>query len=134
MNTGNDEPLDKIPDDIPNPHFIMYLGALAYLFRELPANVKSPLLERLGDHVDFVMLESGDNPPPAAIIDLGGLRIGVPRQVLHVLHGHVLAQQVGDHHDSETVRSDDLRQPCILEPSLEHLPHPVRRHGTVLHF
>ena len=30
----------------------------------------------------------------------------MPGQVLHVLHGHVLAQQVGDHHDAETVRRD----------------------------
>ena len=81
-------------------------------------------------HRDALDDIAGD-PPASAVIELGRLGIGVPSQVLHVLHGHVLAQQIGDHHHPETVRGNDLGQPCLLEPPLEHPAHPVRRHGSI---
>ncbi len=41
-------------------------------------------------------------------------------QVLHVLDGDVLGEQVGDDHHAERVRADDLGQADIPEPALEH--------------
>ena len=39
--------------------------------------------------------------PP--VVEVGRARIGVPGQVLHVLPGHVLLQQVGDRRHAEGV-------------------------------
>ena len=51
---------------------------------------------------------AGDAPPPP-VIDLGGPGVGVAGQVLHVLQGHVLGEQIGDHQDPEAVGAKNIR-------------------------
>ena len=50
----------------------------------------------------------------------------VPGKVLDVLDGHALAEQVGDDHDAEAVRADDLGQPGVLEQPLDQVPGELR--------
>ena len=57
----NEEPLDRINHS--HPHVVAYLGARAYLFRELPEEHREAPLARLGDLVDYAMLQSKDNMP-----------------------------------------------------------------------
>ena len=51
-------------------------------------------------------------------------------QVLDVLERHVLGEQVGHHQDAEAVGAEDVGQPGIFEPSLEHAAHGVGRQGV----
>ena len=47
-------------------------------------------------------------------------------EVLNILQRHILIEQISHHRDPEAVRRKQVRQPGILEPALEHLPHGVR--------
>lgn len=57
----NGDPLDKINAPSPYHAFVAYLACLAHLLGELPDDQREAALERLGQHVDFAMLESGEN-------------------------------------------------------------------------
>ena len=60
------------------------------------------------------------------VIDLSGRRVLVAGEVLHVLDGDALAEQVGHDHHPKAVRGEDRRQPGILQAPLEELPHGPR--------
>ena len=64
-----------------------------------------------------------------SIVELGSLGVGVAGQVLDVLEGHVLGEQVGHDEDAEAVGAKDIGQPGIFEPSFKHTAHGVRRQG-----
>ena len=55
-----------------------------------------------GDPLDDV---AGDLPGPA-VVDLGRRRVGVADEVLDILDGDALFQQVGDDQGPEAVRGD----------------------------
>ena len=82
-----------------------------------------------GSHRDALDDVAGD-PLLSPVVDLGGLGVSVAGQVLDVLERHVLGEQVGDHQDAEAVGAEDVGQPGIFEPSLEHAPHGVGRQGV----
>ena len=42
----------------------------------------------------------------------------MPGEILHVLHGHVLAQQIGDHYDAKRMGADEVGQSGVVEPPL----------------
>ena len=65
----------------------------------------------------------------SSIVELGGLGVGVTGQVLDVLEGHVLGEQVGHDEDAKAVGAKDIGQPGIFEPSFKHTAHGVRRQG-----
>jgi hypothetical protein len=65
--------------------------------------------------------------PPSAIVNLRGPRVRVPGEVLNVLEGHVLIEQIRHDRDPEAVRGEEVWQARILQTPLEHLPHGVRR-------
>ena len=52
-------------------------------------------------------------------------------QVLHILQGHVLGEQVGHDQDPEAVGTEDRRQAGIFKPPLEQASHVIGRQGTV---
>ena len=78
-----------------------------------------------GDTLDDV---AGD-PFLSPVVELGSLGVGVAGQVLDVLEGHVLGEQVGHDEDAEAVGAEDVGQPGIFEPSFEQAAHGVGRQG-----
>ena len=50
----------------------------------------------------------------------------MPGEILNVLEGHVLIEEIGHDRDPEAVRREEVRQTRILETPLHHLPHGVR--------
>jgi hypothetical protein len=50
----------------------------------------------------------------------------VPGEVLNILEGHILIEEIGHDRDPEVVRGEELRQARLHETPLHHLPHGVR--------
>lgn len=57
-----------------------------------------------GDAFDEV---AGD-AAAATVVDLRGRGVGMAREILDLFNRHALTQEIGDYHDPETVRRDDL--------------------------
>ena len=76
---SEDFPLDKI--EYPEPHFIAFIGALAYLFLDLQEDYREALLVRLNDLVAYMMTQSGDNMSESERVKLRGLHALFLRQV-----------------------------------------------------
>ena len=49
----------------------------------------------------------------------------MPGEVLNVLKGHVLIEEIGHDRDPEAVRGEEVRQARIRKTPLHHLPHGV---------
>ena len=80
---------------------------------------KGPTLEEAAELDADPLHDVAADAPVPAIVDLGGRGVRVAREVLHVLDGDALGQQVRDNHHPEAVRGEHLREPGVLEAALE---------------
>ena len=74
---------------------------------------KGPTLEEAAELDADPLHDVAADAPVPAIVDLGGRGVRVAREVLHVLDGDALGQQVRDNHHPEAVRGEHLREPGV---------------------
>ena len=75
--------------------------------------------------------DGAGDAPLAPVVELGGGRMRVSDQVLDLFDGHVLAEQIRDHHDAEAVRGERLGETRGAQAPLEQLAHAGRGQGPV---